>query len=345
MVALALNERASNLLKILVTRYIRDGQPVGSRTLAKELDIALSPATIRNVMADLEELGLIFSPYTSAGRVPTVLGYRLFVDSLLQIQPVDHTEANHIKTELHAETDPNALLEHTSNMLSELTHLTSMVMLPRRDTQKLRRIEFLSLSDQRVLVILVFNEHEVHNRIIHVERGYSSSELEQAANYLNEAFAGKDVKAVRTQLLREMKETQHALDTMMQTAINMAEKAFDDDDETKMDFVIAGQTHLLNMADTSSIDKLRQLFDAFNQKRDVLHLLDQTLQARSMQIFIGEEAGYDVFEECSVITTPYTNDGQIIGVLGVIGPTRMAYERVIPIVDLTAKLLGEALKS
>jgi heat-inducible transcriptional repressor len=337
-----MSERAQYLLKILVDRYIRDGQPVGSRTLSRETDLDLSPATIRNVMADLEEMGLICSPHTSAGRIPTVRGYRLFVDTLLPVKPLNNDEEQHLRRLFTQHYYEQNLWEQTSNLLSEVTHLASVVMLPRHNSKALRHVEFLPLSKKRVLVILVFNKYDVENRIIHTSRRYSPAELQYAANYLNDAFVGKEIKAVREDLLTELRETRQHLDSIMQTVIEVADKAFEE--EVVGDFVMAGQTNLMNVAElSSSVEKLRDLFVAFNQKSDILHLLDQTLKAQRMQIFIGEESGYEVLGECSVITSPYRVKGEVIGVLGIIGPTRMPYERVIPIVDLTAKLLGSAL--
>lgn len=339
-----IDERSQHLLKILVSRYIREGQPIGSRTLAKESELDLSPATIRNVMADLEDMGLVRSPHTSAGRIPTVLGYRLFVDSLLKIQNPDYHEIERLKNQLAlAENDEQRLLTETSHLLSEVTHLASIVMLPRRDHNTLRHVEFLPLSEQRVLVILVINEYEVQNRIIHTSRQYSAIELEQAANYLNIAFLGKDINAVHNQLVKEMQETRKEMDKMMQTVIEVADKAFQEESPQR-DYLMAGQTNLMDIADLSDIEKLRHLFAAFSQKRDILHLLDQAIKAQGIQIFIGEESGYEVLGGCSVVTSPYKLNGEIIGVLGVIGPTRMAYDKVIPVVDLTAKLLGAALQ-
>jgi heat-inducible transcriptional repressor len=294
-------------------------------------------------MADLEEMGFVCSPHTSAGRIPTVRGYRLFVDSLLQVKPLNHDEEQHLRRQFIPKYDDQRLLEQTSNLLSDVTHLASMVMLPRRDCKALRHVEFLSLSKKRVLVVLVFNEQDVENRIIHTSRTYSAAELQSAANYLNEAFAGKDIKTVRDDLLRDLRETRENMDKMMQTVIEMADKAFESEENVPYDFVMAGQTNLMDVADLCNVEKLRDLFVAFNEKRDILHLLDQAIKAQSLRIFIGEESGYEVLCDCSVITSPYIVKGAVIGVLGVIGPTRMPYERVIPIVDLTAKLLGSAL--
>lgn len=337
-----ISSRAEHLLKILVDRYIREGQPVGSRTLSKSANLELSAATIRNVMADLEEMGLVCSPHTSAGRIPTALGYRVFVDSLLQVQPLNSQDEQHLRKQLSQAKNEQDLLQQASNLLSEITHLVGVVMLPRHNSKTLRHVEFLPLSGKRVLVILVINEQEVQNRILNTTRRYSASELEQAANYLNAAFTGKDIDTVRQNLLQEMRETQASLSTMMQAAIEMADKAFLAPQQAH-DVLVTGQTNLLDVAELSNVNKLRELFSAFNQKRDILDLLDQALDAQGVQIFIGEESGYDVLGECSIVTAPYGHNGSVIGVLGVVGPTRMEYQRVIPIVDLTAKLLGSAL--
>lgn len=339
-----LNPRAQTLLKTLVTRYIRDGQPVGSRTLSKDLEMELSPATIRNVMADLEEMGLIKAPHTSAGRVPTARGYRIFVDTLLKIQPLKHSETLRLQQELLKNNDapPQEVVEHASKLLSEMTHLTAVIMLPKNEFKTLKYVEFLPLSEQRVLVIWVMNEYEVQNRIIHTSRPYSPAELQQAANYLNQAFVGQSIQQVRDDLLRDMQRDKETMNAMMQAVIEVAQQAFSCSSSTG-DYIMSGETHLMNINELSNIDKLRQLFSAFNQKRDILHLLDQALNANGLQIFIGEESGYEILDECSIITSPYQVDGHIIGVVGVIGPTRMAYDRIIPIVDVTARLVGTAL--
>lgn len=337
-----LNERAQLLLKNLVEHYIRDGQPVGSRTLSRESSMGLSPASIRNVMADLEDLGLIHSPYTSAGRVPTIKGYRLFVDSLLTIQPLDKGLVSGWKRRLHDSHDPDKLLASASRQLSEVTAMAGVVMLPRREQLSLRQVEFLPLSHNRVLVILVVNEREVQNRIIQTDRNYSAAELQQIANYLNQLCAGQDMRRVRQRLLSELDDTRSSMNQMMADAIAMAQQAFGDEDEEE-GLLLAGQTNLMSYEEMGNMDKLRKLFDAFNRKRDILQLLDQSLHADGVQIFIGEESGYDVLDECSVVASPYRVDGKVVGVLGVIGPTRMAYDRVIPIVDVTAQLLGSSL--
>ena len=337
-----LTERAQLLLKNLVEHYIRDGQPVGSRTLSRDSKMSLSPASIRNVMADLEDMGLIHSPYTSAGRVPTIKGYRLFIDSLLTIRPLDKAIVESWKNRLHGSQDPARLLASASHQLSEVTAMAGVVMLPRREQVSLRQVEFLPLSHNRVLVILVVNEREVQNRIIQTERDYSASELQQIANYLNQLCAGQDLQRVRQRLLNEMDDTRTSMNQLMSDAISMARQAFSEEVDHD-DLLLAGQTNLMSYQEMSDLDKLRKLFDAFNRKRDILQLLDQSLHADGVQIFIGEESGYEVLDECSVVASPYKVDGQVVGVLGVIGPTRMAYDQVIPIVDVTAQLLGSTL--
>lgn len=338
-----LTERAQYLFKCLVERYIVDGQPVGSRTLARDAKLELSTATIRSVMADLEDYGLISSPHTSAGRVPTVKGYRRFVDCIVTFKEPQPNEILRLSDEVRSEADVRALLEKTSSLLSDITKLAGLVMMPKTEHQALRQVEFLPLNDNRVLVILVINEREVQNRVIQTAKRYTPSELTQAANYLNSAFAGKNINAVKRDLLREMSATREEMNRMMQAVVEMTEKVFVEN-EIVNDYVLAGETNLMDLNELSNIEKLRDLFDAFNQKRDILHLLDQALKATGVQIFIGEESGYEALDECSIVTSPY-GQGETLGVLAVIGPTRMEYERVIPIVDLTAKMLSAALNS
>ena len=340
----SLNERTQRLLKLLIDHYICDGQPVGSRTLARDSSLDLSPATIRNIMADLEDMGLIRAPHTSAGRIPTARGYRMFVDSLLQLKPLRAVEVDRLRAQLrHAESDNQPLWIQTSNVLSDLTRMVGLVMLPKLESQPLRHVEFLPLSNRRVLVVMVLNTQEVQNRIIHTSHNYTPSELQQAANYLNEAFAGSDIKTVRQKLLQEMREVRDNMQHLMDVLMEMADKAFTPSD-AGVDYVLSGQHHFMEVAEWADVEKLRELFELFSQKRDILNLLDQALDGHDMQIFIGEESGYEGLDQCTVITAPYEADGQVIGVLGVIGPTRMPYGRVIPIVDMTAKLVGSALR-
>jgi len=339
----ALNERTQHLLKFLVERYIRDGQPVGSRTLSRDAGLDLSSATVRNVMADLEELGYLRAPHTSAGRVPTARGYRFFIDTLLRVKPLDSREIEVLRRRIDQPAQSGTeLARSVSDLLSGVTRLAGIVMLPRRQTMTLRQVEFLPLSERRVLAILVLNGQEVQNRIIQTRRPYDAAELQRAANYLNAQFGGRDIQQVRKTLLDELRETRDHLDRLMQTVMEMAEQTFETTPESD-DYVVAGQTHLMQYADLSDLDKLRQLFEAFNQKSDLLHLFDQCLHAGGVQIFVGEESGCGVLEGCSVVTAPYGSGDQVLGVLGIIGPTRMAYDRVIPVVDVTARLLAEVL--
>jgi heat-inducible transcriptional repressor len=337
-----LNERSLQLLKALVERYIHDGQPVGSRVLSKDSALKLSPATIRNVMADLEDMGLVHAPHTSAGRVPTVSGYRLFVDSLLTVKPLEMQQLSRIKQDMEAQDNADEVIEVASKMLSELTQMAGVVTLPRREMVCLRHIEFLPLSNTRVLVIFVTDEQEVHNKIIHTSKQFSAAELLQFANYLNSIYSGRSLAQVREAVLNDLQADQERMNQEMHDAVTMAQLAFKKD-ENKEDYILTGETNLMGFSELSDMDRLRQLFDAFSQKRGIIHLLDQCLQADGVQIFIGEESGYHAFDHCSLVTSPYAIDNEVVGVLGVIGPTRMAYEKVIPFVDVTAKLLGAAL--
>ncbi len=341
-----LGERSQQLLRTLIDSYVKDGQPVGSKVLARDSGLDLSPATIRNVMAELERLGLIVSPHTSAGRVPTAKGYRLFVDTLVNVQPLQKKELQRLAGQFGARGDESteALIGRASDALSELTKLAGVVMVPNPKMASLRHIEFISLSENQVLAVLVVNNSDVRNVIIPTDRGYSRSELEQVANYLNHSFAGEGFAVVRHRLMQEMTAAREGVDSLMRMAIDMADKVFlTSVSESTSDFVVAGQTNLMNIQEMSQMEKLRQLFDAFNEKRDILYLLDGCMQDNAMKVFIGEESGYQALDECSVVTAPYEVDGECVGVLGVIGPTRMAYEKVIPVVDATAKLLGNAL--
>ena len=337
-----LNEREQRLLKILVERYIQEGHPVGSRALSRESSLSLSPATIRNIMADLEECGLVTSPHTSAGRVPTVTGYRFFVDTLLTVRPLNVLEVKQLRDDFDAQDDANTLVETASKLLSSVTQMAGVVTFPRRETVAFRHIEFLRLSHGRVLVILVANEQEVHNKIIRPAKQFSAAELLQASNYLNSIFAGKDLSAVRATIIKDLQETRELMNLEMLHAIEMADLAFRND-EKQDDFVLSGETNLMDFSELSDMERLRQLFEAFNYKRDIIHLLDQCLVADGVQLFIGEESGYQALDNCSLVTSTYSVEDEVAGVLGVIGPTRMKYERVIPLVDATAKLLGAAL--
>jgi heat-inducible transcriptional repressor len=340
-----LTERAQLLLKALIENYIRDGQPVGSRTLSRDSGLSLSSATIRNVMADLEDLGFVASPHTSAGRIPTDKGYRFFVDTLLKLKPLHHEEIEEIERRLGSEAaNGRSLVQTVSQMLSNVTHMAGLVTLPNPNFVALSQIEFIALSENRALAIMVMSNREVQNRVVQLDRYYSTEELRRAANYLNEAFAGRSLPDVRAQLLGQLQETRQHMNQLMQDAIHMAQKVFTEPSE-RVEYVIAGETNLMGFAELSNVDRLRRLFEAFNEKHDILRLLDSCLQAEGIQIFIGQESGYRILDDISVVTAPYTLDNRVVGVLGIIGPTRMAYERVIPIVDVTAKLLGSALNA
>lgn len=337
--AQALNERAQLLLKTLVERYIADGQPVGSRALSKISGLDLSPASIRNVMADLEEMGFIASPHTSAGRVPTARGYRVFVDTLLTVKPLDRIEIHQLEGQLQVE-NTQKLVASASHVLSELTRFAGIVVTPRR-ASGFRHIEFLKLAEKRLLLILVTADGDVQNRIIQTEKVYSPSELVEAANFLNQKFAGCTFEAIRGRIHAELKQLREDMTQLMSAALAAGDQAVTDSAE---DVVISGEVNLLGIDDLSSnMGKLRDLFNLFEHRTTLLQLLDVSSRAQGVQIFIGGEAGLQPLDECSVVTAPYEVDGKIVGTVGVIGPTRMAYERVIPIVDITAKLLSSAL--
>jgi heat-inducible transcriptional repressor len=337
------NERAQHFLKVLIERYIRDGEPVGSRTLAHDAGMDLSPATIRNIMSDLEDVGLVTSPHTSSGRVPTVDGYRMFIDSLVTLKHLNKDEIDNLKIQLANDHSSPEMLESASKMLSRVTHMAGVVMIPRRDHVSFLHIEFLPLSGDNVMVILVTKSGEVLNRIIKSRRHYSVSELEQVANYINKTYSGYTLSRVRESMINELRLAKTDMNRIMNRAIEMTEHVLDPVDG-EGDFLLAGQTNLMNFSELSNMHKLRQLFDAFSEKHEIVQLLDGCLHAEGVQIFIGEESGYTHLDTCSVVTAPYEIDNEVVGVLGVIGPKRMEYDRVIPVVDVTAKLLSTALK-
>ncbi len=331
------NQRAQQILKILVERYIQDGQPIGSKTIAEEYALGLSSATIRHILADLEEAGYLASPYTSAGRIPTSQGYRLFVNSLLTAKPFGEADIHELQSQFNPDMALSHLLQSASTVLSSLTQLTGVVALPRRNKIQLRQVEFLPLSSNRVLVILVLNNREVQNRIIYTDRVYSPSELQQTANYINTKFIGKDLLAIRHEMSIALRADRDNMALLIQAALDL------DAQQNNKDYLIAGQNNLLNYSRDADLERLRLLFDAISQKQEILNLLDQALEAEGVQIFIGKESGYQAFDDCSIVTQSYSVDGQIVGSLGVIGPKRMPYERVISAVDITAKLLSAAL--
>ena len=334
-----LEPRAQHLLKTLVERYISEGQPVGSRVLSRHSGLDLSPATIRNVMADLEDMGFIASPHTSAGRVPTPRGYRFFVDSLMVVKPLEQAEVHRLEGELAADM-PNQIVSAAASLLSQLTQFAGVVMTPKRREAAFRHLEFLRLSDRRVLLIIVASEGDVQNRILHTDRAYTPTQLTEASNFFNQNFAGQPFSTIRGRLADELRALRADIAHLMNAAVDAGEGALAGGEA----LVVTGEKNLLNAEDlASNMERLRGLFDLFEQKTSLLHLLDLSQKADGVQIYIGGESGLVPLDECSVITARYEVAGQVIGTLGVIGPTRMAYERVIPIVDVTAKLLSNAL--
>jgi heat-inducible transcriptional repressor len=334
-----LDDRAKLLLKTLVERYIADGQPVGSRTLSRASGLELSPATIRNVMSDLEELGLIASPHTSAGRVPTARGYRLFVDTMLTVQREQMASPEFAPHQLVPD-QPQKVISSAANLLSSLSQFVGVVVAPRRSSV-FRHIEFLRLGERRILVILVSPEGDVQNRVIFTGADYSASQLNEAANYLNAHYLGLTLEQVKERLQGEVEKLRGEIAALMQAAVTVGTEAMSQPQE---EVVIAGERNLLAVSDFSSdMSHLRRAFDLFEQKAQIMRLLDSAGQAEGVRIFIGGESQVVPYEELSVVSAPYEVDGQIVGTLGVIGPTRMAYDRMIQIVDVTSKLLGNAL--
>ncbi|MBP9803998.1 MAG: heat-inducible transcriptional repressor HrcA [Candidatus Accumulibacter sp.] len=335
-----LDNRAKTLLKTLIERYIAEGQPVGSRALSRYSCLDLSAATVRNVMADLEDIGLISSPHTSAGRVPTSRGYRFFVDSLLTVRPLEKEKLDAIEGQL-LPSQPTQLISKASHLLSGLTHFAGIVLTPRRATPKIRQMEFVSLSEKRILLILVTSDGDVLNRLLFPERGYTPSELVTATNYLNQHFVGQDFEHISRRVQEELLRLRGDLQTLMAAALAAGDEVMRRPDNR---YVISGERNLLEVEEFSSnMKRLRELFDLFEQRTSLMQLLDLSHRADGVQIFIGGESGLAPLDECSVVTAPYEVDGEVVGSVGVIGPTRMAYERVIPIVEITARLLSAAL--
>lgn len=335
-----LNERARILLKTLVERYIHEGQPVGSRALSKFSGLDLSPATIRNVMSDLEEMGLVISPHTSAGRIPTPKGYRLFVDTLLVVKTLNRVELNHLESQLHPD-NPSRLINAASQLLSELTHFAGVVITPKRKGAVFRYVEFMALSEKRILLIIVTPDGDVQNRILFTDSPYSQSDLIEAGNFINQHYAGCTLDEIRGRLDGELKQLRSEMITLMSAAIEVGGNAVNESSEA---VVLAGERNLLQVNDLAdNLISLKELFELFERKTKLLQLLELSRQAHGVKIFIGGEADVASLEEFSVVTAPYEIEGEIVGTVGVIGPRRMAYERIIPIVDITAKLLSSGL--
>lgn len=338
-----LDARARRLLRTLIAQYLVDGEPVGSRTLSRSSGLDVSPATIRNIMADLEDAGLVASPHTSAGRVPTPRGLRLFVDSLIELQPLPHDEMARLQRELPpGPTTTLDLLGNVSTLLSAMTRFAGVVTVPRQADFPLRHIDFVALPDARVLVILVFTDNQVQNRIVQLAKPLGNSELEQAANYLNSQFAGLRLDDIRTRLLTELRETSSELNRLLASTVELATASFAPQ-AGGSDVLVSGQTNLMAYAELADLARLRELFDAFQQKNELLQLMEVCAKAPGVRLFIGEESGFTALDGCSVVTASYGVQGRVLGAVGVIGPTRMAYERVIPVVHATAGLLSDAL--
>lgn len=334
-----LSDKSRVLLKALVEQYITGGQPVASKMLANVASVSVSPATVRNIMSDLEDMGYVRSPHTSAGRVPTAQGYRFFVDSLITVDPINTYDLASLNRNLDPDKSAKELVESAGNILSEFTRMAGLVTIPKRDQVTMRHVEFLSLEGNRVLVILVLDDHEVQNRVIYTREAYSEIQLREAANFINQHFAGAPLGNIRDRLVSSMRSDRENMNSLMQTTLEVADQAFAREETS--DFVVKGQENLL--ATNQALDDIRQLFQALSMKGEILHLLDRCMESEGVQLFIGNESGYEVLDECSIVTSPYHVDGELVGVLGVIGPTRMAYDRVIPIVDATARLLSAAL--
>jgi len=334
-----LDQRAQSLLKTLVKLHINDGHPVGSNTLLSTSGLDVSSATIRNIMKDLEEAGFIVSPHTSAGRIPTHKGYRFFVDSLATVQSLNPNEINDLKNHFVL-SDNKHLISSVANTLSDLTKFAGVVMLPKAKKVKFKHIEFLNLSEKKVLLIIVTDDGSVQNRVLYTNKNYSKSMLIEASNYFNDHFGGCSVVDAKEKLVKEIKSLKQEMINLMSYAIDTSSEESDKDN-----LFISGQTRLLETSELSqSVTSIKKIIEVFEQRSALLNLLEQSHDADGIKIFIGEESGYHALDECSVVTAPYHADGELIGMIGVIGPTRMAYERVIPIVDITAKILGNSLK-
>lgn len=341
---MSLDNRAESVLNNLVKIYIEQGSPVGSTALAKLPELSVSSATVRNVMHDLEELGLIVAPHTSAGRVPTALGYRMFVDSIVKSSELTETLTEQLESRFSGDTAPQELLTHASDVLSEITQFAGVVLLPNQTVARFHQLEFLKLAESRVLAILVTQDGRVQNRVLHITNPLSESALVEAANFFNHRYKGCTLEEVRLMLIQDMQHDNDEMHRINQVAITAATEVINEEDaETAAEVLVSGEQRLLNVPDLCQIETLQKLFDAFKTKRDLLGLLDRSMKATGISVFIGEESGYSALGECSVIASPYEVDGKVIGTLGVIGPKRMAYDQVISVVDITAKVLGQTL--
>jgi len=342
-----MKERDLILMKSLIESYVKQGTPIGSKALLKSSHLTVSPATVRNIMADLERQGLVLSPHTSAGRIPTTQGMRIFVDQLIKVRTLKTDIVEHVKSNLNPHQETKALLGNASNLLSDMTKMASLVQIPCQPVNRLQHIDFVPLSDKRLLVVMVLENDEIQNRVINVDRDYQRDELTQMANYLNEQLVGKDINNARQELFGQMLKEKQELDVLLQKAIDFAEKGFEQSQnlatQSNDSFHLSGQTNLVSMASHGQLENIDQIFNAFKQKQQIMGLLDRSLAAKGVKIFIGEESGSQGLSGCSIVSAPYKQHGKSVGVLAVVGPTRMQYDKVIPIVDVTAKMLSSAL--
>lgn len=338
-----LDERAQTLLRYLIQSYTRDGQPVGSKNLAQQSGVDVSSATIRNIMAKLEDMGLVDSPHTSAGRIPTQAGYRFFIDSLLEVKDLGKSAEQSLSDAFSTEKTSQDLIQTASNMLSKMTHLTGLISVNKTASIKVRHIEFMKLSDHRILVILVVNSDQVHNKVIQLEREFTDLELTEAAKLLGRYLIGSDFTSAKAQILQEIKQHKDDVNAILESTLDVMGSVCTGDQQDALH--TSGESNLLQFAELSDINTLRDLFGVFNSKRDLIHILEGCVEAKGVEIFIGSESGFNILSDCSVVGAPYTIGDEVVGVLGVIGPTRIAYDKVIPAVDLTARLLSSALNS
>ena len=336
-----LDERAQTLLRHLIQSYTRDGLPVGSKSLAQQSGMDVSSATIRNIMAKLEDMGLVNSPHTSAGRVPTQAGYRFFIDSLLEVKDIGNTARKTLSDAFSSDKTSHDLIQSASTILSQMTHLTGLISVTKPASVKVRHIEFMKLSDHRILVILVVNSDQVHNKVIQLDRDFSDLELTEAAKLLGKYLIGSDFASAKEQILQELKQHKDDVNSILTSTLDVMGSVCNAGQEDSL--LTSGESNLLQFAELSDINKLRDIFGVFNSKRDLIHILEGCVQADGVEIFIGSESGFNILSDCAVIGAPYMIGKEVVGVLGVIGPTRIAYEKVIPAVDLTARLLTSAL--
>lgn len=337
-----LSERARRLFKILVEDYLYQGTPIGSKRIAEQCSVKISSATVRNVMADLDDRGLVQSPHTSAGKIPTDFGLRFFVDSLISIEPLDERAAQDLRESLPRESSPNEIIQSASKVLAEVSSLVGIVSTPRPEQVALRQIQFLQLGVNKVLAIVVVNEREVQNRIIETARAYTDIELLQATNYINSEYGGLTFVEIRKRILASMQADQERMNELMQVALDVSTKAFDVDETDEPDCVVTGETNLLGRVATT--EEFHLILEAFQNKRSIIELLDRCIDSEGTQLFIGRESGYPSLDDYTMISTQYKVEGNIAGALGVIGPMRLPYQKVIPLVEVVAQHLGQALE-